>query len=832
MGNKLLSPVKSRFGNKREQPKKGETKKRADTPAGTTGLPGMLEKKASPLNDSVWRLLLYVLGGSYLTWLVRILFGSGAALAVWLVALIALATWLAAIRMLLFVTKLRKLWTGLLAVGFIFLILAAVVPAFVYVSGSIAFIFLLFRKYKPYRHLTSHRRAALFMLGLIVFVLLTAGFPARHRDAGNTLTALGPLYGDSQPAPVQRFEQNLAKYAVWSLRLFWFFSLFNLFFAIRLQFMRIRPKLAVSSFLITVVPVILIVMMSVVVIYSTLGLSRAIRAQSILQDWASFASTDPDFILAITGRSFVFEKKGTDTRTQGEQPSWLPDVLLALNTDETASSAWEAAASAKYLWVDPELWLVLLSGKLSQDYTVSAGVVDETLMNRLANILHSDVKLSLTNPISFSALGENKVVGLKSDTEKPLKKEISGKYIYREQPTTPSEKPETSIWKKKLYSGMNHLDVTAFSSGKFEEFSILLLTEGSVESFLRDMISAKNPLGLVVIVGLLAMAFMLLVLEAFALYFGVRITGGITSAVKALHRGTRRIAHGDLETRIEIPNEDELGDLATSFNEMTSAIKKGQAEALAREHLERELKTAREIQERLLPHEMPQVPGFEISGTNLPSLQVGGDYFDFLELESGFLGIAIADVCGKGIPAALLMANLQASLHGQAVGPSEVASVITRMNDLLVRSTDPHMFATFFYGVLDRRQSTFTSTNAGHNPPLLFRADGEYEKLGANGLIIGFLPRQKYKQQTSHIKPGDVLILYTDGITETVRESMAKDEDKYFGEERLVAVVRENLHKSVREIQSEILKAVSAFSADSPQNDDITLVVIKRSVNP
>ena len=229
---------------------------------------------------------------------------------------------------------------------------------------------------------------------------------------------------------------------------------------------------------------------------------------------------------------------------------------------------------------------------------------------------------------------------------------------------------------------------------------------------------------------------------------------------------------------------------------------------------------------------MPQFPGFEITGTNIPSLQVGGDYFDFIELESGHLGIAIGDVCGKGIPAALLMANLQAGLHGQAVGPSEIASVIARMNDLLVRSTDINMFASFFYGVLDRGSSTFTSTNAGHNPPLHFRGNRDYKKLTANGLIIGFLPKQEYKQHTSKIDPGDVLVLYTDGITEAVREVAAKDEDKYFGEARLIDAIKKNLNKSAREIQSAILKAISDFTAEAPQNDDITLVVIKHTKNP
>ncbi|MGD2245080.1 MAG: SpoIIE family protein phosphatase [Candidatus Aminicenantes bacterium] len=820
LGNRLLDKIWNVFCRKQNSPDRENAEQPEESSSDTFALPGILEKKTSPLNEPVWSLLCLVLGGSFFTWLIRILFGTGTAFAIWLAALAAFGTWLAAIRMLLLVTKLKKFWIILLAAGFVFLVLTAVVPGFVYVSGSIAFVFLLFRRYKPYRHLTSRRRAALFLLGLVAFTLLTVAFPAGQTPTLETAVS------------TQRFEQNLAKYSVWSLRLFWFLSLFNLFFAIRLHFMKIRPKLAVSSFLITVVPVFLVVLMSVVVIYSTLGLSRASRAKSILQEWARSAAADPDFIHALTSRSFIHENDTKGIDTLDEQPSWLSEFLQALRTDDASASEWTASDTAKYLWSDQELWLVHLSGNLSQNYRIVGGFVDERMMDRLANILHSDVKLSLTNPIRFSALGEVKVVGLKTGSEKPQKKEIAGKYLDKEITKRPPDETESSIWQKKLYSGMNHLDVTSLSNGKLDYFSLLLLTEGSVGGFVQDLISERNPLSLVVMVGLIVLAILLLVLEAFAFYFGVRITGGITSAVKALHRGTRRISQGELDTRIEIPNEDELGDLANSFNIMTEAIKRGQEEAVAREHLERELKTAREIQERLLPDQMPQVPGFDITGTNIPSLQVGGDYFDFLELESGYLGIAIADVCGKGIPAALLMANLQAGLHGQAVEPSEVASVISRMNDLLVRSTDSHIFATFFYGILDRTQSTFTSTNAGHNPPLLFKADGEYKKLGPNGLIIGFLPNQEYKQHTSQIKPGDVLILYTDGITEATRAKSAEENDKYFGEERLVEVVKTHLQNSAREIQSEILKAISDFTAGAPQNDDITLVVIKRNVSP
>jgi sigma-B regulation protein RsbU (phosphoserine phosphatase) len=376
---------------------------------------------------------------------------------------------------------------------------------------------------------------------------------------------------------------------------------------------------------------------------------------------------------------------------------------------------------------------------------------------------------------------------------------------------------------------MTDIDVVSLTSEKFVHRKTLLLIEVTLVHVLNELISQKNPFSLAVMIALLALAITMLIFEAFMFFFGVRITTSFTSAVRSLHRGTKRIAGGDLDTNIDIPNEDELGDLATSFNAMTKAVKKGREEAILRAHLESELDTARKIQEKLLPHEMPQLSGFEIAGTSIPSKQVGGDYFDFLDLGRGQLGIAIADVSGKGIPAALLMANLQASLHAQSLESEKVGEVANRINNLLVRSTDANMFVTFFYGLLDRHQSTFTSTNAGHNPPLLLRADQTMERLVEGGLVLGFLPNQTYMQQITTLQPGDILVLYTDGITEArVPEEEEVIGDKLFGEDRLVQVVKDNVSLSAREIQSAILRSVSDHTKNTPQGDDITLVIIKR----
>jgi len=472
-----------------------------------------------------------------------------------------------------------------------------------------------------------------------------------------------------------------------------------------------------------------------------------------------------------------------------------------------------------------DLWLINFSSPGKPKAHIKGCLVDSIMMNRMAAILKCNIKLSYIGAIMS---GEDATIQVREKSPKPDFNEISGTFFPEDAKEQESEQTQISFWRRLFYFGVTHLDVIFFDSDLVGKQTILLTIQTSISTILHELFSEKNPLSLVVMIALFSLAALLFFLETFVLIFGVRITTGITSAVKTLHRGTRRIAEGDLDTKIVIPSEDELGDLATSFNVMAGAVKKGREEAIERERLERELETARQIQEKLLPHEMPQLPGFEIAGTSLPSQQVGGDYFDFLDMGTGQLGIAIADVSGKGIPAALLMANLQASLHAQVIKKGSVADVASRMNSLLVKSTDTHMFATFFYGILDQVKSTFTSTNAGHNPPLLFRVDGKIKRLEAGGLVLGFLPDQDYTQQTVKIKQGEVAVLFTDGITEAAGPSFEKISENLFGEERLIEVIRASLTKSAAEIQAAILQAISDHTANVPQFDDITLVVIKR----
>jgi serine phosphatase RsbU (regulator of sigma subunit) len=735
--------------------------------------------------------------------------------------------------MLFFDSRLKKFWMAWLGLSVVLVLISPSASGVWIGAGAFAFVFLLIRLYKPYRHLTSRRRAALYLIGFLVFCLLTVVWIPEETAQINIQSETVIQAQDLIPSSSQRFSfvglaWNIVGYSVWSLRFFWFFSIFHLFLNIRLHFMRIKPKLAVSAVLIAFIPLLLVNVMGMLTVYSTLGASRATRARTVLQDWASFAVQDENFIDAISDRSFTYKSSDDEVQQEENTPAWFPEFLKAIRTDTTRVQEWRQSDHARLFWIGSDIWLVRFKNAAPASMDIKGCLLDSTMMNRLANILQSDVRLSFSNPIDIGISGDVFIRSVPKG-EKPSQQEIYGKYQVPSEKDDSQEATKVSIWRKTLYFGMTDVDVVSFAEGKFKEQKILLMTESSIFRVLQALFSEQNPLSQLVMSVLLALFIILLILEAFALFFGIRIAGGITSAVKALHRGTRQIAKGDFDIQIDIPNEDELGDLAVSFNEMAAAVKKGQEEAIERERLERELETAREIQEKLLPHEMPVVSGFEITGTSLPSQQVGGDYFDFLDIGDGQLGIAIADVSGKGIPAALLMANLQASLHAQVFQPGKVAEVAYRINNLLYRSTDAHMFVTFFYGILDKKRSIFTSTNAGHNQPLLFRVDGRIERLGEGGLILGFQPDVRYDQQTVVIRPGEVIVLYTDGITEAADPGSEMVADDLFGVERLVDIIQANLNNSAREIQSAILEAIAEHTHNAPQYDDITLVVIKRN---
>jgi sigma-B regulation protein RsbU (phosphoserine phosphatase) len=236
-----------------------------------------------------------------------------------------------------------------------------------------------------------------------------------------------------------------------------------------------------------------------------------------------------------------------------------------------------------------------------------------------------------------------------------------------------------------------------------------------------------------------------------------------------------------------------------------------------------ELRLAREIQSNLLPARPPAVPGYDIACSGLPARSVGGDYYDFIPLEGGRLALCVADVSGKGMPAALLMANLQATIRSQALAGASPSECARRSNRLLFHSTDARRFITCFYGLLDLASGRFDYSNAGHDRPLVVRPDGTRALLDAGGLLLGVTEEHRYDEGTVGLEPGDLLILYSDGITEAL-----DPDDRMFGLEGLEATIARARPGTAQEIVDGVIAAVSAHARGRAQADDMTLVVLRR----
>ncbi len=240
-------------------------------------------------------------------------------------------------------------------------------------------------------------------------------------------------------------------------------------------------------------------------------------------------------------------------------------------------------------------------------------------------------------------------------------------------------------------------------------------------------------------------------------------------------------------------------------------------------HMQEEIRLARQIQLDLLPKSPPEFPGYDIAGISLPAQQVGGDYFDFVPMGEDQVAVCLGDVSGKGLPASLLMANLQATLRAQTLTTAATCERLMHANRLLYRSTDPEKFATLFYGILDARKNKLCFCNAGHENPILFSASGKLERLTTGGLVLGIMDDFRFQEKMVSLNPGDMLVIFSDGVTEAMN-----DKEELFGEQRLIDIVREGRKYRSADLIDRIVGSVKQHAGDVPQVDDITLVVVRR----
>lgn len=382
-------------------------------------------------------------------------------------------------------------------------------------------------------------------------------------------------------------------------------------------------------------------------------------------------------------------------------------------------------------------------------------------------------------------------------------------------------------WFDYSVTGFSRLDAVNLAdvSNSAADVPVILRYTARASELNGRLMALVGEWGGIAVTALLVVGAMFVLIEFAALAGSISLTRSITRSVNDLYQATRYVESGDFGHRIQIRHHDQLGALGESFNSMTESVSTLISEQQQRQRLEHELAIAREVQAQLFPTEKPAVQGVEIEAVCRPARVVSGDYYDFLPLGPGRLGIALADISGKGISAALIMASLQAALRIQAMsngrGPGSTAQIVTRLNQHLYRSTAPDRFATLFYGVYDAQTRRLEYTNAGHPAPLCISGK-QVQRLSAGGTVLGLFDNCRYESQFIDIAPGSLLIAYSDGLTEA--ENADGEE---FEEQRVLDVALRMDQAPARAVLKNLLEAVNRWTGPAEQSDDITVIVAR-----
>lgn len=366
----------------------------------------------------------------------------------------------------------------------------------------------------------------------------------------------------------------------------------------------------------------------------------------------------------------------------------------------------------------------------------------------------------------------------------------------------------------------------------------------TVYSYLTASMGIGSTSILIVLVGL-AIAFAIVVL--IALLIGIGLTRKITYSVANLYRATQHINRGDFSHRIDVRAKDQLAALQVSFNSMTDNLEKLIAEQKEKERLQSELEIAHEVQAQLFPRANVGTSTLQLNGICRPARIVSGDYYDFLSYGPEQVMVAVGDISGKGISAALLMATIHSAVRayeqeqlvsvGMAaaygttsrvaafearVAPPSPAQMLWLLNRHLFQSTQPEKYATLFLGFYDDEKHRLTYSNAGHLPPIVLGADGTVRRLGTGGTVVGLFPDCDYAEETVELYPGDIFIAFSDGITEP------ENEFGEFGEDRLIETVAAHRQQPLERITEHVISAVQDWIGSTEQPDDITVVLARR----
>jgi serine phosphatase RsbU (regulator of sigma subunit) len=395
--------------------------------------------------------------------------------------------------------------------------------------------------------------------------------------------------------------------------------------------------------------------------------------------------------------------------------------------------------------------------------------------------------------------------------------------------------PAVSGWRFQWVALLDHVD---WITGSREPLTMSIGL--SVPAIYERLSASQGSLGGtsygdLLLIGVLIVSGLFLIIEVGALVMGLALARSITGAVHELFEGTGRVRQGDFGHRIPVLANDQLGELANSFNQMTGSIEDLLRQAAEKKRLEEEMRLAREIQMSLLPRGPLLMPGMTISALCVPAREVGGDYYDVVALPDGRYGVMIADVSGKGMSAALYMAELKGlmlSLSQMHLSPRDL---LVNANRLISMHLDSRSFITMTYAVIDPASGVMTYARAGHTPLLYLPAGngsgGRAVILAPDGMVLGLRidDGERFASLLSEValklRPGDLLVFFTDGISEAMNERA-----DCFGETQLAELVEEHGHLPIGELRERILREIAAFVGGAPQHDDMTMILLKVDV--
>src|SRR4051812_28080048 len=623
---------------------------------------------------------------------------------------------------------------------------------------------------------------------------------------------------------------------------------------------RVRRKLILSYVFIGFVPALLLVAFSLLcgflLFYSFSGYLVQSRLSALSERAGYIAQSTALEIQRASGRDVA----AILARRQATEAEKYPDLSIAVvPTDHTCGSATAANSESRspnsefragpWAHVDAPraipAWIDCpgFSGVLAYSHRqlVTAPEEDTHLMVR--SVAFPDAPRSsyavvvdmLVNEATRKQLRKETGVELKSVSAVPPKKSTDARPLTGRDGGDSEEHgaPAPPGVLSKLTTLMDYRDWSTGETGALTASIALSVGE------LYDQISpAQGSVGRTFSQGLLLVLFVIgalfLIIEAMALVAGFALAKSLTGSVHALFAGTERVRQGDFTHKIAVRSEDQLGELALSFNSMTASIEDLLRQAAEKKRLEEELRIAHEIQMSLLPQGPLVMTGLSVTALCVPAREVGGDYYDFLPLAEHRVGVLIADVSGKGTSAALYMAELKGLVLSLSEIHTSPRQMLIALNRIIANHLDARSFITMTYAVVDLRARTITYARAGHTPLIYVPGacgDGaprHVKILVPDGMVVGLkldngeMFEHHLVEETIPLQAGDLYLLFTDGISEAMNAR-----DDLFGESRLGRLVETHAHLPSEELRERVLREIAAFVGDAPQHDDMTMILLK-----